>query len=78
MIFQVRLQTVALLARIQSEQTSPTVIKPILRLPIPSTPFINRPAELHQIVGRLRQPDCRLLTIVGAGGMGIGRASRAA
>ncbi|MEO8393427.1 MAG: BTAD domain-containing putative transcriptional regulator, partial [Chloroflexota bacterium] len=63
-------ETVAPIARLQSEQTSPAPPKPILRLPIPSTPFINRPTELRQIADRLHQPDCRLLTIVGAGGMG--------
>lgn len=39
-------------------------------LPTPGTPFIGRDAELHALDGLLADPACRLLTIVGPGGMG--------
>ncbi|MBE2224117.1 MAG: hypothetical protein IAF02_21435 [Anaerolineae bacterium] len=39
-------------------------------LPVPATSFIGREAELAQIAERLADPACRLLTIVGPGGMG--------
>jgi predicted ATPase/DNA-binding SARP family transcriptional activator len=41
-----------------------------LPLPTPATPFIGRDTELAQIAQRLADPACRLLTIVGPGGMG--------
>ena len=39
-------------------------------LPVQPTPFIGRQALLAQIRARLRNPDCRLLTLVGPGGSG--------
>jgi predicted ATPase/tetratricopeptide (TPR) repeat protein/transcriptional regulator with XRE-family HTH domain len=39
-------------------------------LPSPSTPFIGRQAELSVMEQLLRDPQCRLLTIAGLGGMG--------
>src|SRR5438045_2307332 len=39
-------------------------------LPQPSTAFIGRDRELEQIVGLLTDPTCRLLTLVGSGGIG--------
>ena len=43
---------------------------PTHRLPAQLTPFIGRERELAEIAARLRQPKVRLLTLVGAGGMG--------
>lgn len=40
------------------------------RLPLPRTGFVGRHEELDQIARRLADPECRLLTIVGLGGMG--------
>ena len=40
------------------------------QVPLPSTPFIGRDRELEQIAGLLTRPSCRLLTLVGAGGIG--------
>ncbi|MEM7116131.1 MAG: tetratricopeptide repeat protein [Chloroflexota bacterium] len=40
-----------------------------------ATPFIGRQTELAQIGAHLANPDCRLLTILGAGGMGKTRLS---
>ena len=42
----------------------------LIRLPLAATPFIARSTELQQVVERLINPDCRLLTITGAGGSG--------
>lgn len=39
-------------------------------LPIPVTPFIGREKELSDLAGRLADPGCRLLTLVGLCGMG--------
>ncbi len=40
------------------------------RLPISSTPFVGREAELAELALSLADPEVRLLTIVGPGGMG--------
>jgi transcriptional regulator with XRE-family HTH domain len=39
-------------------------------LPLAFTPFIGREAELAQIEDSLDNPDCRLLTLIGPGGVG--------
>ncbi|MBN1259915.1 MAG: tetratricopeptide repeat protein [Anaerolineae bacterium] len=39
-------------------------------LPPQPTPFVGRTRELQEIAERLAAPDCRLLTLVGPGGMG--------
>jgi DNA-binding CsgD family transcriptional regulator len=39
-------------------------------LPDQPTPFIGRASELAQLAEQLADPECRLLTIVGPGGMG--------
>ncbi len=44
-------------------------IKPATR-PLPTTPLVGRATELAQIWQRLTDPDCRLLTLIGVGGMG--------
>ncbi|RIK35383.1 MAG: hypothetical protein DCC55_30465 [Chloroflexi bacterium] len=51
-------------ARLASQQTVRH------NLPPQPTPFIGRQNDLAQISGRLADPACRLLTIVGPGGMG--------
>jgi predicted ATPase/DNA-binding SARP family transcriptional activator len=43
---------------------------PAHNLPHPTTSFVGRQAELDTIIDRLSQPDCRLVSIVGPGGMG--------
>ncbi len=39
-------------------------------LPLPPTPFVGRAQELATVSQLLREPPCRLLTIVGPGGIG--------
>jgi len=47
--------------------------EPPHNLPASLTPFIGREVELAQIRQRLRDPACRLLTVVGPGGIGKSR-----
>lgn len=39
-------------------------------LPVPTAPFVGRARELEQIQAQLVRPSCRLLTLVGPGGIG--------
>jgi len=48
----------------------PPVARPVHNLPPDVTPFIGREAQLAQVAARLADPACRLLTVLGAGGMG--------
>lgn len=51
--------------------TPPTApLRPRLALPAELTSFIDREAELAQIRQRLADPACRLLTLMGMGGVG--------
>ena len=43
---------------------------PAHHLPVQLTPFVGRTRELAEIIDLLANPDCRLLTLVGSGGMG--------
>ncbi len=51
------------------EQTAPSRSAPI-RLPFPTTPFVGRQSDLADIEEHLEDPNCRLLTLVGPGGIG--------
>jgi predicted ATPase/DNA-binding SARP family transcriptional activator len=72
------METTALLAAIRSgtvgevDPAHPFALSPTPTHNLPSdpTPFIGRERELAQIAARLADPACRLLTIVGPGGMG--------
>jgi len=46
-------------------------------VPIPATPLVGRAAELAQILHLFRQPECRLVTLVGLGGIGKTRLAQA-
>src|SRR5262245_24595555 len=39
-------------------------------LPYAAAPFVNRVSEIHEITHQLQHADCRLLTLVGPGGIG--------
>lgn len=43
---------------------------PLNNFPAQPTPFIGRQTELAEILKRLQNPDCHLLTLVGPGGIG--------
>ena len=51
-------------------QPRPTSPPPVVNLPTPPTPLIGRDAELATLARLLRDPQCRLLTLVGPGGIG--------
>jgi len=58
-------ETQALYHRLKTRrETSPH------NLPSQNTPFVGRQAELTQIAHHLNRDDCRLLTLIGAGGIG--------
>ena len=58
-------ETTALAARIRAAGNAPRH-----NLPPQPTTLVGRTEEIAAIGARLLQPDCRLLTLVGAGGMG--------
>jgi predicted ATPase/DNA-binding SARP family transcriptional activator len=49
---------------------APLAQSPANNLPVQLTPFVGRAAELAEVVGRLQDRECRLLTLVGPGGIG--------
>jgi DNA-binding SARP family transcriptional activator/predicted ATPase len=54
-------------------ETAPTPqrrLGPTHNLPLATGPFVGREAEIAEIQDCLQDPACRLLTLVGAGGMG--------
>jgi len=62
-------ETEQLLAQIR-DGTLAQEVTPPHNLPNQLTSFVGRERELARIVGRLEDPSCRLLTLVGAGGVG--------
>jgi predicted ATPase/DNA-binding SARP family transcriptional activator/Flp pilus assembly protein TadD len=72
-------ETTALVERIRSGELAeestvqaPPVLTtpPAHNLPALTTPFIGRKDELEEIEALLGDPECRLLTVIGPGGMG--------
>ncbi len=64
-------ETTALSLRIRDGADLPVPpAGPPHNLPAPLTPFVGRKADLAAIIQRLRDPACRLLTLVGPGGCG--------
>jgi DNA-binding SARP family transcriptional activator len=67
------IQTRTLYERIRAGELSSAQLSaqaPTHNLPTQLTPFVGREGELIEIAGLLKQPDVRLLALVGAGGMG--------
>ncbi|MEZ4833808.1 MAG: BTAD domain-containing putative transcriptional regulator [Caldilineaceae bacterium] len=60
---------------VTTSQPSPTPVDAPTHLPPQFTPFIGREDELTQIADLLVQPNCRLVTLVGMGGVGKTRLS---
>jgi predicted ATPase/DNA-binding SARP family transcriptional activator len=64
-------QTTALYQRIRNGAELPVPRRVVAHnLHAPLTPLLGREAELAEIRARLREPACRLLTLVGPGGIG--------
>ncbi|NOZ72201.1 MAG: NACHT domain-containing protein [Chloroflexi bacterium] len=65
-------ETIALYERIRSGKISRD--SPLLPLPrrflLPPNPLVGRQGELTEIIAMLQDPQCRLLTLVGAAGVG--------
>jgi predicted ATPase/DNA-binding SARP family transcriptional activator len=67
-------QTTLLYEQIRDEAPSRVLPGPVCHdLPVPLTPFVGRETELAQIRNLLQQPACRLLTLIGPGGIGKSR-----
>lgn len=64
-------ETTALYQRIANNELQ--VVSAPHQLPLPPTPFVGRAGELAQLADSLTTPQTRLVTIVGAGGIGKSR-----
>jgi predicted ATPase len=66
------IETQDLYQRLTERRGPPTIIidRSTQELPISPTPFIGRDEELSKIVELLSDPKCRLMTLVGFGGIG--------
>lgn len=56
--------------QLDNEAATLKIGKPRHNLPVQLTPFIGRESELQVIKGKFESQDCRLLTLVGPGGIG--------
>lgn len=54
----------------RTAETAAAASRPLHNLPAQLTGFVGRELELQRLLAQLREPDCRLLTLVGAGGIG--------
>jgi predicted ATPase/tetratricopeptide (TPR) repeat protein len=62
-----RIQALELMA--QEHIRQPVVLQPH-NLPQPATPFFGRQREMAQVIERINNPNCHLLTLLGSGGVG--------
>lgn len=66
-------------ATTQASRSAAPIPAPLAQpLPAQTTPFVGRRQELAELLYRLAEPDCRLLTLVGSGGIGKTRLALAA
>jgi len=65
-------ETVALYKAILAGARAPPLLPstPLHNLPLPPTPFVGRERELTDLAELLADPDCRMVTIMGPGGIG--------
>lgn len=54
----------------EAETAVSTTPPPHINLPLQPTPFIGRQEEMAAILAQIDDPDCRILTLVGPGGIG--------
>ncbi|MCP4421482.1 MAG: XRE family transcriptional regulator [Chloroflexi bacterium] len=73
--FVARFGSPAEMSLAEAQATVAAEDEPKHNLPLQTTPFIGREDELAEIVSNLADSNCRLLTILGAGGMGKTRLS---
>jgi DNA-binding SARP family transcriptional activator/predicted ATPase len=59
--------------QVRTRPPQPALALPVQALPAPVSSFIGREQELHSILDLLAQPNCRLLTLIGLGGVGKSR-----
>lgn len=71
-------ETAVLYQAIKTGAKLPLPTPPARQLPMATTPFIGRQKELAAVCHKLHHPDTRLLTLVGAGGIGKTRLATAA
>ncbi len=63
-------ETIALYEWLRSGGTLTPPPIPSSNLPLPPTPLVGREEETAKLVGLLEDPSCRLVTLVGPGGIG--------
>jgi predicted ATPase/DNA-binding SARP family transcriptional activator len=68
--------TTALYNRIRAGDQAARRPTPPNNLPAPVTPFVGREAQLVELGEKLQDPTCRLLTLLGPGGIGKTRLAR--
>lgn len=58
-----------------TEEFPPLVTRSLQQhnLPVETTPFVGRETEIERVTSLLHEPACRLLTVLGPGGMGKSR-----